>query len=158
MWQISHYCADEAATIVLAKQVAQTMSTPPCVIFLSGSLGAGKTTFVRSFLRQLGYQQVVKSPTFTLVEAYHLTNIEVYHFDLYRITDPAELDYVGFVDYFTEQSICFVEWPEKGTGVLPIADIEGAIDVLPSGRQFTWTANSPKGQQILQNLQDLLRT
>lgn len=106
----------------------------PCVVYLKGELGAGKTTLVRGFLRGLGYEGIVKSPTFTLVESYIFANQNVYHFDLYRLFDAEELNYIGLEEYFQAKSICFIEWPERGQGLLPLPDFVYAIEVLPQGR------------------------
>lgn len=92
------------------------------MIYLNGDLGVGKTTFVRAVLSRLGYQDRVKSPTYTIVESYQVGAYEVHHFDLYRLADPEELFYLGLEDYFTKQSIAFIEWPEKGGEELPKAD------------------------------------
>ncbi|MFN7096078.1 MAG: tRNA (adenosine(37)-N6)-threonylcarbamoyltransferase complex ATPase subunit type 1 TsaE [Gammaproteobacteria bacterium] len=107
------------------------------VFFLYGNLGAGKTTLVRGFLRGLGYQGKVKSPTFTLVESYELPELTIHHFDLYRIADPDELTYIGFRDYIQENSICIFEWPEKAQKCLPSPYISCYIDILKDGRNVT---------------------
>ena len=149
------YLADAAAQEALAGKLAR-YCTPGTVIFLQGELGAGKTTFVRGFLQALGYGGVVKSPTYTLVESYELAGLQIYHFDLYRLGDPEELEYAGGRDYFDGQTVCLVEWPEKAAGFLPPADLVCYIDYAGSGRQLCMTAQSPRGHQLLQLISEYL--
>ncbi len=118
-------------------------------IYLSGELGAGKTTLVRGLLRGLGYQGTVKSPTFTLVEPYELAGHTIYHFDLYRVNNSMELVSMGLEDYLAPQAICLVEWPERGAGVLPEPDIELKLDLRDHDRLLNLNAKTARGEGIL---------
>lgn len=123
------------------------------VVFLRGDLAAGKTAFAAGALRALGHRGAVKSPTFTLVEPYELAAFTLYHFDLYRLQDAAELELLGVRDYFAGEAVCLVEWPERGTGVLPPPDIDIAIVSNGDRRTLSMTAVSPRGEAVLQLLQ-----
>ena len=105
-----------------------------CLIFLNGDLGAGKTTLTRGVLRAAGHKGAVKSPTYTLVEEYELETGKVFHFDLYRVKDPEELEWIGIRDYLDQNCICFIEWPELGQGFIPSPDIELFITTENDGR------------------------
>jgi tRNA threonylcarbamoyladenosine biosynthesis protein TsaE len=105
-----------------------------CLVFLHGDLGAGKTTLVRSYLRAAGYTGTVKSPTYNLVEEYTIAGHKIYHFDLYRLNDPEELEWIGIKDYFDQDSVCFIEWPDKGKGFLPEPDKVITLTVMEAGR------------------------
>ena len=107
-----------------------------CTVFLSGNLGAGKTTLVRGFLRAAGHQGAVKSPTYTVVEEYEINGQKIFHFDLYRLNDPEELEWIGIRDYFEQDAICFIEWPDKGKGFLPTADIMIELTVKQNAREI----------------------
>jgi len=117
-------------------------------IYLSGPLAAGKTTLARGFLRARGHRGAVKSPTFTLVETYTLQPRTAHHFDLYRIADPEELDYIGLDEYFDGTADCLVEWPQRGLGALPAADIGITLEVAGNGRVVRLTANTPRGHDV----------
>lgn len=119
------------------------------VIFLQGTLGMGKTTLSRGLIRGMGHVGAVKSPTFTLIEPYEIDGQEVYHFDLYRLADPEELEFMGIRDYFTDSSICLIEWPDKGEGVLPPADIIVDIDEVGQGRSLELQPLSDRGEAIV---------
>lgn len=100
-----------------------------CVIFLTGDLGAGKTTLVRGFLRALGHQEPVTSPTFTLLEVYEAGGLQVVHVDLYRLTDPNELEQLAIRDYLQEQSVLLLEWADRARDSLPKPDCEVHIAI-----------------------------
>jgi len=130
-WRID--LPDEAATLALGSRLGRAL-VPGLSIWLSGDLGAGKTTLTRGVLRGLEFSGRVKSPTYTLVELYALSRFNLYHFDLYRFTDPEEWHDAGFREYFNAASVCLVEWPEKAAGELPAPDLRVELEILDSGR------------------------
>jgi len=148
MTKLNLHLADETAQLALAAKIA-VQCPMGAVIFLRGDLGTGKTTFVRGFLHALGHQGVVKSPTYTLVEPYLIEHKNIYHFDLYRLADPDELEYAGGRDYFNDQAICLLEWPEKAEGYLPQADLILHLSYQDSGRDVQIVAGSALGEALL---------
>jgi tRNA threonylcarbamoyladenosine biosynthesis protein TsaE len=130
------YLADEQATLKLGAHLGGFLR-PGLTIFLVGDLGAGKTTLMRGVLRGLGFEGRVKSPTYTLVESYLVSSLYLYHFDLYRFKHEQEWLDAGFNEFFSEQTICFVEWPERAMSLLPHADIEINLTVEGDGRRVS---------------------
>ena len=146
--KLARFLADEEATTALGAELAKALA-PGLVIYLNGDLGAGKTTLARALLRALGHQGKVKSPTYTLVEIYAVSSLYLYHFDFYRFNDPNEWHEAGFREYFNENSVCLVEWPEKAGDLLPPADIEIGLSVAGLGRQVQITVGTEKGRRCL---------
>ena len=144
--------ADEHATEAFGARLARAL-TGTLVVYLHGDLGAGKTTLVRAVLRALGYSGPVKSPTYTLVEPYSCAGRQVYHFDLYRLAAPEELEYMGARDYFGEEALCLVEWPERGSGFLPDADIVVRLEYWQDGRRIHLDSAGDRGRAALAGFQ-----
>ena len=144
--------ADSAAAMEALGEWLAPLLRPGTVIFLRGELGAGKTTLVRGLLRAVGHTGSVKSPTYTLVEPYALAGLQIFHFDLYRLKDPEELEFLGMRDYLEGQGVCLVEWPERGAGMLPGPDIDILIESLQQGRRVRVTAHTDIGRQRLREI------
>lgn len=153
---LATWLADEAATLRYAGLFGQGLRAVGAggLIRLQGELGAGKTTFCRGILRSLGHAGAVKSPTFTLVEPYEVNGLQIFHFDLYRLNDPNELEYIGFDDYLDHKSVCLVEWPERGADFLPVGDLTVEFLVDGAGRRLLVRANSEHGERIIRELAD----
>ncbi len=151
MNKVVEQLADAEATVAFGERLAEAAAGQG-VIYLLGDLGAGKTTLSRGVLRGYGYQGAVKSPTYTLVEPYELEQVCLYHFDLYRLGDPEELEFLGVRDYFGAHSLCLVEWPQQGEGFLPAADLEVALEVVGTQRQVVVRALSVRGDEICRRL------
>lgn len=155
----SVFLADEEQTIAFGRRLAKAVSQRHGPVehvagrlFLQGDLGAGKTTLVRGVLRGLGYQGAVKSPTYTLVEPYELNGMAIYHFDLYRLSDPEEVAFLGVDEYLQAENLCLIEWPERGGAYLPGADISLEMETEAGGRRLSWQALTDAGRKIEERL------
>lgn len=142
---------DETATANFAARLAAALE-PGLTIYLSGDLGAGKTTLVRKLLQALGHTGQVKSPTYTLLERYDSGGLHLRHFDLYRFHDADEWQSSGFRDEFDGRNICLIEWPQRAAGLLPPADLVLTLDMLHDGRRLTLHADSETGKRCLNEL------
>lgn len=150
-----HNIADEGDMLSFGGALA-AVTQGKALIYLSGDLGAGKTTLVRGFLKMLGHTGRVKSPTYGLVEPYQLGEQSVYHFDLYRLKNPSEIEGIGMQDYLSEEAICLIEWPEKALSRLPKPDIFLKIHMdiknYSQSRQVEINAITPRGHDIVELL------
>ncbi|NYH08425.1 tRNA (adenosine(37)-N6)-threonylcarbamoyltransferase complex ATPase subunit type 1 TsaE [Pseudomonas moraviensis] len=145
MSEVTLYLADEQAMSDFGARIAR-ITRGHGLIFLEGNLGMGKTTLSRGIIRGLGHVGAVKSPTFTLVEPYEIGDIRAFHFDLYRLVDPEELEFLGIRDYFEDDALCLIEWPDKGAGFLPKPDLTITISPQDSGRSLTILSQGSRGE------------
>ena len=139
-----HIDGEEAMLALGARLAALTEGRG--TLYLHGDLGAGKTTLSRGIIRGLGHVGAVKSPTFTLVEPYEIGDIRAFHFDLYRLVDPEELEFLGIRDYFEDDALCLIEWPDKGAGFLPKPDLTITISPQDSGRSLKILSQGSRGE------------
>ena len=142
---------DEAATAALGTSVAAVLDDG-LVLYLHGPLGAGKTSFARALLTALGVGERIKSPTYSLIEGYAATERPAWHLDLYRIADPGELEWLGLDALSDPLAVVLVEWPERGAGALPAADMELHLDYAGHGRHASLRAFTARGDQLLARL------
>lgn len=142
---------DEAEMLAVGGKLAQ-ICRDPMVIYLRGQLGAGKTTLVRGFMRGMGYYGAVKSPTYTLVEPYQVVDWHLYHLDLYRVQTAAELAYLGLRELAEGKAIILIEWPERGAGLLPPADLRLNIEYALAGREIIIEPLTAAGESLAKKL------
>ena len=145
MPEVILFLANEEAMVALGQRISQ-VTQGAGLIFLEGDLGAGKTTLSRGIIRGLGHTGAVKSPTFTLVEPYEIGDVRAFHFDLYRLVDPEELEFMGIRDYFDDDALCLIEWPERGVGVLPKADLDITIAAQAGARSLLLQPQGARGE------------
>jgi tRNA threonylcarbamoyladenosine biosynthesis protein TsaE len=150
-----YYAEDELAMLRFGAQLYTALNKEG-VVFLRGDLGFGKTTLSRGVVQASGHKGAVKSPTYTLVEPYENDEGGVYHFDLYRLSDPEELEYLGIRDYFAKGMLSLIEWPDKGRGCLPIPDLEISLDLKGDGRLITFVGVTQLGIDAAKRLNVLL--
>jgi len=143
--EVTLYLADEQAMSDFGARIAR-ITQGHGLIFLEGNLGMGKTTLSRGIIRGLGHVGAVKSPTFTLVEPYEIGDIRAFHFDLYRLVDPEELEFLGIRDYFEDDALCLIEWPDKCAGFLPKPDLTITISPQDSGRSLKILSQGSRGE------------
>jgi tRNA threonylcarbamoyladenosine biosynthesis protein TsaE len=146
---------DEAATLALGAALGAVLTQGPknrAVIYLEGDLGAGKTTLVRGLLREVGFGGTARSPTYTLVEPYVVSGLNLYHFDFYRFNTPEEFLDAGLDEYFAEDALCLVEWPDRAAPYLPAADLHIRLVHAGHGRHAHIESASARGQQCLNAL------
>lgn len=145
------FLADEAATLAFGQRLAAATEGRG-LLTLHGDLGSGKTTLSRGLIQALGHKGPVKSPTYTLVEPYELPNARVLHYDLYRLADPDELEFLGVRDFLDADTLTLIEWPERAGALLPAPDLEIFLTVQGTGRLLRWQEGTARGQKISRRL------
>lgn len=144
--------ADASATLELGARLARALETRPAtplLIGLKGELGTGKTTFARGFLRALGLADAVRSPTYTLLEEYELDALRAAHLDLYRLESREQIEELGIRELLDRTQVLLIEWPERGAGALPPADVTVELEYASDGRRLRVTAHSAAGRDML---------
>lgn len=161
---LERYLQDEQASVQFAEQLAIAVEQliilnkggVELIVYLEGDLGAGKSFFSRAFVQHFLPEQKVKSPTYNLVESYQTELMQVHHFDLYRLSDPEELEYLALRDLFIAPFIALIEWAEKGESLLPPADIvihfQHPESIADNGRKAYVTASSVLGEKIIRKI------
>jgi len=151
--ETSLFLVDEAATVDFGARLATVFGSGG-LITLQGNLGGGKTTLCRGLIQALGHEGKVKSPTYTLVEPYELPGHgQVLHYDLYRLSDPEELEFLGTRDFLEKDTLTLIEWPERAGSWLPQPDLALRLEIEGSGRRLFWQAHTERGQNLAKLLQ-----
>lgn len=152
---IERHLRDPDAQLAFGVRLAACLPAT-CVIYLDGDLGTGKTTLTRGILAGLGHRGSVRSPTYTLIEPYQVADGAFYHLDLYRLSDPEELEYLGLRDLLDSPARWVIEWPDRGAGLLPPPDLRLQIDYLTDGRRLRLDGCTTTGRTILDGLAEIL--
>lgn len=158
MQSVDLFLPDETATQSVGEKLAKCLAKG-AIVYLSGPLGAGKTTLTRALLKAIGVSGSIKSPTYTLLEPYKTSSYSIYHFDFYRFFDQNEYEDSGFRDFFSEpEAICLVEWAEKAEGLIPSADLTIELKYGPDvqGRVIVFGSSSVLGDEMLNRLTQLI--
>ena len=124
------------------------------VIFLNGNLGVGKTTLVRGFLHEAKITQSIRSPTYTLMEHYQTDKLKIIHMDLYRLSEPEELEYLAVREMLAKDTLFFIEWPDKAEGFFRQIDLEINIDYCDEGRNINFVAHNQVATNVINHLND----
>lgn len=157
MTRLEIFAANETEMTQLGHAIfsVAAQAEPPLVsVHLEGDLGTGKTTLVRGFIRAMGVEGAIKSPTWSLMELYDAPSFSVAHLDLYRMADPEEVLYLGIEDEIEAGRLLFIEWPSKGQGILPTPDLVISIDHAEEGRKLNFQALTSSAESVLGRLRE----